>query len=448
MHIVAMEWLGLAASVATLWFVARSTIPTGRLRRSTLLALVAVLGLEHLANVLEACGVTEADTIADQFSILPPFLWGLFLLETGRSYLSARLAASDEQVRFFLESVPAPVAWLDASGALLGFSAAWAKLLAASAPGKRLEQVLPVALDGLLEATRRAASSPVSDDQLTREAVTGTDGRARHYRWCVRSWSHPDRSEPGVLVLLEDVTSEVEAEEQRTAAADELARAQRMAHVGQMAAGAAHDFNNFLQVIHGAMWELEGDPRHRHVLATVQKTLDSAQEMTRAMLQFGREQAASSEAELLDLGRLLSELRAPLSHALGRRHRLELALPTGSVCVQGRPLRLQQAVLNLALNARDAMPRGGAIRISLAADGDEAVLCVQDSGSGMSEEVRSRLFTPFFTTKGAHGSGLGLHVVQSVVSEQQGRISVESAPESGSTFCLRLPLAAPTELTG
>lgn len=447
MPIAGLESLGLVASVLTLWVALGSRLVSGRIRRSTLLALVAVLGLFHLANLLEASGVRAADTIADQFSILVPFLWGLFLLETGRSYLSARLAASDEQVRFFLEAVPAPVAWLDAEGKLLGYSQAWAALLSGSAPGKKLSDVLPAPLPELAAATQRcvAAAAPCSQP-LTRESATDADGRARHYRWCVRSWSHPDRPAPGVMVLLEDATAEVEAEEQRASAADELARTQRLAHVGQMAAGAAHDFNNFLQVIHGAMWELESEPKNHQAVTNVNQALAAAQEMTRALLRFGRDQMESSKTELVDLAAYLRDLRSPLTHALGRRHQLDVALPEGAVRVEGRPLRLQQAVLNLALNARDAMPQGGTIRITLAVEQGEAVLSVQDFGSGMSEDVRGRLFSPFFTTKGLHGSGLGLHVVQSVVQEQRGHVSVDSEVGRGSTFRLHLPLASSTKV--
>ncbi len=445
MSIEVLEGLGLLASLATLWVASRSAALVGRVRRITLLGLVAVLGLGHLANVLEVNGVRTADTIADQFSILVPFLWGLFLLETGRAYLSARLAASDEQVRFFLEAVPGSVAWVDGDGQLLGFSQAWAALLPSSANGRSLREVLPVALPALEQATRGCvAQQSRCDEPLTQEVAVGADGRPRHYRWCVRSWSHPDRPAPGVMVLLEDATAEAEAEEQRAADAEELARTQRMAHVGQMAAGAAHDFNNFLQVIHGAMWELGSDGQNRQAVDNVHRALDAAQEMTRSMLRFGREQ--SSKTELVDLVGLLRELRSPLAHALGRRHRLEVKLPErGAVRVEGRPLRLQQAVLNLAVNARDAMASGGTIEISLLVEEGEAVLSVRDFGAGMSDDVRSRLFTPFFTTKGQHGSGLGLHVVQSVVHEQRGQISVESEPEQGSTFRLRLPLATTPE---
>jgi signal transduction histidine kinase len=437
-----LEACGLLASLTMLSLVWRLFGGESRVRRGALIALVSLLAMGHLANVLEAAGMTWADTFADQFSIMVPLLWGLFLLETGRGYLSERLQASDEQVRFFLEAVPSSVAWLDGSMRLLGFSHTWADTLPASEPGKTLNQVLPAALPELIQAVSACAGGQTEvAERLVSEAGIAVDGRQRHYRWCVRGWAHPDRPGQGVLVLLEDVTAEIDAEVQRAMAAEELARTQRLAHVGQMAAGAAHDFNNFLQMIHGAVWELESDTRHAGVLENVKRALDSAQEMTRSMLRFGREQVTTTATEVVDLSALLREIRTPLAYALGRRHQLEVTLPEGkTVPIEGRPPRLQQAVLNLVVNARDAMPQGGVIQIELRIESGAAVLSVRDSGSGMSEAVRSRLFTPFFTTKGQHGSGLGLHVVQSVVEEQHGQISVESEPERGSTFRLRLPL--------
>jgi signal transduction histidine kinase len=123
---------------------------------------------------------------------------------------------------------------------------------------------------------------------------------------------------------------------------------------------------------------------------------------------------------------------------------LTISLPSeGNLHVWGHSSRLQQALLNLAVNARDAMPRGGAIRVAVAVDGGEVVLSVSDSGIGMSEAVRSRLFTPFFTTKGALGTGLGLRVVRGAVEEHHGSVAVESQPGVGTTFRLRLPLFEP-----
>ncbi len=182
-----LEGCGLLASLATLLIVTRALSDVGRVRRSALMALVALLALGHLANVLETLGQGWADTFADQFSIMVPFLWGLFLLETGRGYLSERLAASDEQERFFLDSVPASVAWLDGDARLLGFSHAWSRALPGSLPGKRLSESLDVALPQLEAAVASCArAGEGSDERLVSESARGADGRARHFPWCVR----------------------------------------------------------------------------------------------------------------------------------------------------------------------------------------------------------------------------------------------------------------------
>jgi len=138
---------------------------------------------------------------------------------------------------------------------------------------------------------------------------------------------------------------------------------------------------------------------------------------------------------------LLREFERPLGYALGRRHRLEVKFPrVGQVQIEGRPSRIQQALLNLAINARDAMPNGGAIQVALAVESGQATLSVHDSGVGIPPSMRERLFTPFFTTKGLQGSGLGLNVVKTVVEEHRGQITVLSEPNLGTTFSLYLPL--------
>ena len=402
-----------------------------------------MFGFNHLANVLEAAGFTWADTIADQLSLLVPVLWGLFLLETGRAYISERLRASDEQVRFFLENVPASVAWLDAETKLVGSSQAFSNALPNAAPGVALGKILPVALPQLATAIACCLSGD-DDSGLTEESVGLEEGAPRHFRWSVRRWLHPDRPEPGMLLLFEELTAERDAEAQRLLAAEELARTQRLADVGQLAAGAAHDFNNFLQIIHSALWELELDPQPQTAaaLGNMRQALEAAGQMTRAMLHFGSGQAAP--AGPVDLRALLLDVQGPLTHALGRRHRLNMSLPErGRLQVWGHASRLQQALLNLTVNARDAMPRGGVIRLAVVVDGGEVVLSVSDSGVGMSEAVQNQLFTPFFTTKGALGTGLGLRVVRGAVEEHKGSVAVESEPGVGTTFRVRLPLFEP-----
>jgi signal transduction histidine kinase len=453
MIIAALEALGLLASLGTIALVTRapraSYGASSRLVRRALLGLVGLLAFGHVANVLEAFGMEWADAIADQFSTLVPFVWGLFLLESGRAYLSARLQASDEQVRFFLEAVPAAVAWIDADQRVLGFSRAWASALPGSRSGVALKTLLPVPLPRLSRAIEACLRDESGVDPAFGEEAAEDDGkRQRHFRWSIRRWLHPDRPAPGALLLFEEVTLEHEAEAERLAAADGLARIQRLAHVGQMAAGAAHDFNNFLQVIYAATIDLEGDARYEGTLQNVQSALGAAAELTRGLLRFGQEPTTSSAK--VDLVTLLREFERPLGYALGRRHRLEVKLPqVDQVQIEGRPSRIQQALLNLVINARDAMPNGGAIVVALAVESGQAMLSVHDSGVGITPALRERLFTPFFTTKGQHGSGLGLNVVKTVVEEHHGQITVASEPNRGATFSLCLPLFdAPTSSLG
>jgi len=442
--IVVFEALGLLASLGTIALIRRAPAvspgASSSLMKRALLGLVWLLAFGHLANMLEAFGLEWADTIADQFSTLVPFVWGLFLLEGGRVYLSARLQASDEQVRFFLEAVPAAVAWIDANQNVLGFSRAWATALPGSRSGVALNALLPAPLPQLAHAVaevlrQRSEREPA----FAEEGAEDESGKKRYFRWSVRRWDHPDRPAPGALLLFEEVTLEHEAEAERLAAADNLARIQRLAHVGQMAAGAAHDFNNFLQVIYAATIDLEGDARYEDAFQNVKTALGSATELTRGLLRFGQEQATSSAK--VDLVTLLREFERPLGYALGRRHHLEVKLPrVNQVQIEGRPSRIQQALLNLAINARDAMPNGGAIEVALAVESGQARLSVHDSGVGIPPSLRERLFTPFFTTKGPHGSGLGLNVVKTVVEELRGQITVASEPNRGTTFSLSIPL--------
>ena len=439
MIITVLETLGLVAALAAFVLTRGSPRLPGMLRTAAL-GLIGLLALGHLANVFESQGMVWADTIADQLSILTPLLWGLFLLENGRGYLTERLRASDEQLRFFLDAVPTSVAWLDADTQLLGFSQAWAQALPASKTSARLETVLPARLPELERAVRQCLAGEAERLQSEPEETTrAADGSERHFCWSICRWRHPDRKAPGALLLLQEVTAAHEAEAKRQASAEELARNQRLAHVGQIAAGAAHDFNNFLQVIEAAVFELDTDARQGEVMRNVRGALDNARELTRSMLRVGAEPANAGET--VDLVALVREMTRPLGYALGRRHRLEVTFPQVTrLAVKGRGARLQQALLNLAINARDASPNGGAIEIILAAEGSEAVVQVRDFGVGLSASDRQRLFQPFFTTKGANGSGLGLNVVKAVVSEHAGKIEVDSVSGQGATFTLRLPL--------
>jgi signal transduction histidine kinase len=396
--------------------------------------------LNHLANVVEWSGYAWADTVADQLSIIVPMIWALFLFEIGRSYLTAKVDAGAQEFLFLLERVPASVACLSANSTLEAFSRAWRRGFPASVVGNPLAASLPVRLPALevgIAESLRAGKEVTSSEEAARDEL----GRMRYFRWALRRWSQADHPRPGTLLVLEEITEDVEGETKRALAAEELSRAQRMAHLGQLAAGAAHDFNNLLLVIQSAAWELEQGSQAKEAAEDLKRALIAAAELTNAMLKFGKAEGGTRGP--VDLRGLLTELEGLFAHALGRRHKLVVSLPPPGteVTVRGSPSRLQQAILNLVTNARDAMPEGGEIALSLSVEGEQALVTVQDSGVGIPESLRDQLFTPFFTTKGAQGTGLGLRVVQSVVNEHGGKIAFESEAGAGTTFRVWLPLS-------
>jgi len=252
----------------------------------------------------------------------------------------------------------------------------------------------------------------------------------------------------------------ISAEADRNRAEQALRHAQRMETVGQLAAGVAHDFNNLLMAIHGyaelARAELPSGHRASEILAGIDAAVRQATGVTRGLLTFsGR---AASPKEPIDLAALLHDVAGLLHHLLPAAIQLDVVVQGETpVCVHADPTQLQQVLMNLAVNARDAMPDGGRLRIVLctvpvsasddSGEGNrvalrQAEIEVSDTGVGMSPEVQARIFEPFFTTKpqGA-GTGLGLAIVRSIVEDHRGRLEVETAPAAGTTFRVCLPCA-------
>jgi len=436
-----LEIAGAAAVLVALFVVLRSSSKVPRPARFSLLALLGVLLFNHLANILEWSGIDFADELADNLSVVVPLIWGFFLFEIGRSYLTARVDAGAQEFLFLLERVPASVACLGADGKLEAFSRAWRRGFPTSVVGESLVRSLPVRLP-TLEAGINDCLREGKEVTANEEAASDESGRTRYFRWALRRWSHPHQPDPGTLLVLEEITEEIEVETKRVVAAEELARAQRLAHLGALAAGAAHDFNNLLQVIHSAAWELEQGSDAKEAAHDLNQALSTAGALTKAMLKFGKPEDVARGP--VDLRALVSDLQGLFGHALGRRHKLVVSMPPGvDLVVHGSAARLQQAIMNLITNARDAMPDGGEISLGLRIEGGQALIAVCDHGVGMPESIREQLFKPFFTTKGAHGTGLGLRVVRSVVEEHGGKIDFESEPGKGTTFRVWLPLSAP-----
>ncbi|NLS29259.1 Blue-light-activated protein [Sphingomonas sp. S2M10] len=234
-------------------------------------------------------------------------------------------------------------------------------------------------------------------------------------------------------------------------------QAQKMEAIGQLTAGLAHDFNNLLQVVSGNIDIVAGqveDERHQRLLTNAARAADRGSKLTRQLLAFARK--TRLEPKTVDMNQLIHEFGDLLDNTVGAQIRLVTALERRLPAVQIDPTHMEMAILNVLLNARDAMPRGGTVTISTRLwklngdapmhqlpEGDYVVLSVRDEGTGMPDDVRRRATEPFFTTKGAErGTGLGLAMVHGFVQQSLGRLEIDSAPGEGTEIRMLFPVAS------
>ncbi|MFO0651219.1 MAG: ATP-binding protein [Polyangiales bacterium] len=295
--------------------------------------------------------------------------------------------------------------------------------------------------DDLALITPPSADAPVGSGIRLSYRVRHRDGSYRHLDATVRNLL-ADGAVQGIIVNARDVT------EQRRAEA-RSAESQRLESLGRLAGGVAHDFNNLLTVIlNCSEFVLEamqaGEPPLADDLHEIRAAGNRARDLTRQLLAFARRQVIAPI--VLDLNALIAESERLLTRVLGEHVSLATDLDPRPCVIRCDPSQLQQVILNLLVNARDAMPHGGRIEVETRILPDDAraraqvSLRVRDHGVGMTGEVRDHLFEPFFTTKpkGA-GTGLGLATVYGIVHQSGGTISVESEPGRGSTFEILLP---------
>ena len=276
--------------------------------------------------------------------------------------------------------------------------------------------------------------------------IVRPDGSARDVEYSATADLLPDRH----LLILRDVSERKRLEEQ-------LRQAQKMEALGRLAGGVAHDFNNLLTAIisYGELLlELlpEAEAGRRHAEEII-RAADRAAALTRQLLAYSRQQVLAPQ--VLNLNTVVSGLERMLRRLIGEDVELVIDLATALRRVKADPGQIEQVLMNLAVNARDAMPKGGKLLISTAnAELDEGYawthvdvqpgayvrLSVSDRGVGMSAEVRARVFEPFFTTKDVgKGTGLGLSTVYGIIKQSEGHIEVESFPGEGTTFHVFLP---------
>lgn len=222
---------------------------------------------------------------------------------------------------------------------------------------------------------------------------------------------------------------------------------QRLEAIGQLTGGVAHDFNNLLTVIIGTAETLVdevADPRLSAVAQLNHKASRQGAALTRQLLTFAGRQPL--EPASLNINRTIRAMEGLLSAALGETIILHLALDPAAGHVRADAAQLEASIMNLCINARDAMPDGGTVTISTTQSGDDAVIRISDDGFGMDAETRAKAFEPFFTTKPfGKGSGLGLSMVYGFVRQSGGRIEIESEPGKGTTIFLSFLRLASTE---
>jgi two-component system, cell cycle sensor histidine kinase and response regulator CckA len=268
----------------------------------------------------------------------------------------------------------------------------------------------------------------------------------------------------GVQGIARDVSERKRAEEERKHLEDQLLQAQKMESIGTLAGGIAHDFNNMLTAILGnVQLALESTPPASldyPLLAEIEKAATRATALTRQLLTFSRRQPI--ERRTIDLNGTINELSHMLQRLIGENVNVTIRLAADLAPIFADPAQIQQVVMNLAVNARDAMPGGGHLLIAThqvtldehacrnspwARPGRYAQLVVGDTGVGMDAELQQRIFEPFFTTKErGKGTGLGLAVVYGIIKQHEGFVEVDSVPERGTTFTIFLP--APTVALG
>ncbi|HEY1494459.1 MAG TPA: response regulator [Candidatus Solibacter sp.] len=263
---------------------------------------------------------------------------------------------------------------------------------------------------------------------------------------------------PATLLFFQDITAHKQEAEQRATLEEQLRQAQRIESVGRLAGGVAHDFNNYLTVINGYCDMLLSDSAHsgelRDGLQEIRAAGERAASVTSQLLAFSRKQLAAPRAVCLN--RTVQDSSKLLRRLIGEQIEIVMSLEADLPPVMADAGQIDQILMNLAINARDAMPEGGRLEFAtcqtrleggclppngLGREGDYAVLSVADTGVGIAPEIQEKIFEPFFTTKGAgHGTGLGLCTAYGIVNQAGGWIEVESRPGQGATFRVWLPV--------
>ncbi|MDQ3517497.1 MAG: response regulator [Gemmatimonadota bacterium] len=376
-----------------------------------------------------------------------------------RKTAEVALRNSERLNRHLVEHLPHRILVKDRNSVTLFCNANYAQDL-----GLPLEQV--IGKDAFAFYPRELAEAYSADDRWVMAQGTLKEVEEPYQANGQARWVHtvkvPYRNDQGeiigVLVVFEDITERKQLEGQ-------FRQSQKMEAMGRLAGGVAHDFNNLLTVILGnselLLADLAPDDPHQSDIAEIQKAGERAAGLTRQLLAFSRKQII--EPTLFDLNVVVADMLKMLGRLIGEDVKVVLATRSEPSLVEADRGQMEQVVMNLAVNARDAMPKGGTLTIATGIatldehdartqlsvkPGDYVVLTVTDTGTGIAPEVQARLFEPFFTTKEVgKGTGLGLATVHGIVTGGGGGIRVSSEVGKGTSFKVYFPRAKATKIS-
>ena len=370
-----------------------------------------------------------------------------------RARTQEQLEDAKRRVEAVIDASPLAILALDTEDRVIGWNHAAEELF-----GWKAEEVMGKPLPTVPDEERHTFEDVVARTRRGERVVAQDvrrrrrDGSIVEIRLWVAPLFGPEREIRGNIGIMTDISSQRRLEQQ-------FAQSQKMEAIGRLAGGVAHDFNNVITVISGyGQMLLEGakdDPLLREAAEEVLNSADRAAGLARQLLAFSRRQAI--QPRLLDLNELVSNLQKLLGRVIGEDIELKTILRPGIAPVLADPGQMEQVLMNLAVNARDAMPNGGKLIVETSnvtldesytaahagvKPGSYVLLTISDTGTGMTDEVKAHIFEPFFTTKErGRGTGLGLSTVYGIVKQHGGDIWVYSEPGRGATFKIYLPAA-------
>jgi PAS domain S-box-containing protein len=361
-----------------------------------------------------------------------------------------------------LDAIPIPVFYKDTAGLYLGCNSTFETFM-----GLEKNQIVGKSVYDLAPETL-ADSYHVADAalyarpgvQVYENSILHADGTMHDVIFNKATYVDAEGNTAGIVGAITDVTQRKQAEEERKKLETQLLQAQKMEAIGQLAGGIAHDFNNILTAIIGyaqlLIIRMEKSSPLRHYIEQVFTSAERAADLTKDLLAFSRKQVLHTQ--LLDLCDVLGRVQKMLERLIPEDIEFRTTVTENELTVMADRGQIEQVLMNLVTNARDAMPQGGILSVDVAPvvmdgqfvhahgfgePGEYACISVTDSGHGMDEETQRKIFEPFFTTKEVgKGTGLGMAIIYGIVKQHNGYISVYSEPERGTTFRIYLPLVA------